>query len=135
MNHLQKAQEILNQLNGKIIHVMGNHDYRGFWEALQAMNPDKIIGFYDNYETKINRTKIVINHYPHYTFNCSHHGSILLHGHEHGELEAPGRQLDIGFDGSQNKRPNRKYGFWTEDEIMEYMKDVEIFNPRNRKPR
>lgn len=135
VNDLSIASEFLNKVNGNIIHVMGNHDYRAFWKVLAPMFPNKIIGFYDRYEMRIQKQKVVIDHYPGYTWNNSHNGSILLHGHEHGELQGPGRQLDVGIDESHTKRPRGLYGFWTEDEIIKYLANKPIFNPRKREPR
>lgn len=37
-------------------------------------------------------------HYGLRVWNCSHHGSVHLYGHSHGNLPPEGRSLDVGWD-------------------------------------
>ena len=95
----QKSLSILKQLNGKKILVYGNHD-----KAIRRSKVlrdefvecrDKIDGIY------IQEQFIVLDHYAHLTWNKSHRGAWMLHGHSHGGLTYPieGKILDVGVDG------------------------------------
>lgn len=82
------AKAIVDQLNGKIHFVLGNHDNEkdirklGRFETvsdyinlsvLDTDNPRKYQG-------------IMIMHYPILSWDKAHHGEYMLHGHCHGSL-------------------------------------------------
>lgn len=91
------AIEILSKLNGNIVLILGNHD--------KAIRRDKnfIELFHDvkDYlELNINKHKIVLSHYPMLSWNNSHRGSWMLHGHCHGKMTYPHQMNihDVGVD-------------------------------------
>ena len=114
-----RIKEILNRLNGKYIFLPGNHDNQ-FWKdrslldrfenAAQLREITKRIDgakFNMSMEVKYgDRGLIVLQHYSMLTWNKSHHGSLMLHGHSHGLLRYPKpmRMMDVGVD-PQNYYP------------------------------
>ena len=70
------ATYYLDQLNGKKIFIIGNHD-------------------------KVRREDnkwAVMSHYPMAEWNGAYHGSVMLHGHCHGTKQFPGKIIDVGYD-------------------------------------
>lgn len=93
-----KTREIIEQLNGNIHLIIGNHDN---WKVLKKTK-DLYIDI-DNYkEIKYQYNKeiyhICMMHYPLAVWNRSHYGSIMLHGHSHGGYQSNGKIIDIGVD-------------------------------------
>jgi len=98
----ERTLEVANQLNGTIRFIRGNHD-RGIkgpitrrfeWikDLAEVRSPDG--------------RKLVLCHYPLTTWNQSHRGSWMLHGHCHGNLRAPAStRLDVGVDTHGNYEP------------------------------
>jgi calcineurin-like phosphoesterase family protein len=82
----EDTSTIIKQLNGNHIFLMGCHDY---W--LRESTPH-IKQF------KINKTKIIVCHYPMSSWLASFHGSISLHGHSHGKMPPIQNRLEIGVD-------------------------------------
>lgn len=80
---------ILSRLNGTIHFVMGNHDK---FDEIKKMSRFQSVQDYlevrikhiDNNNTV--ETMFCCMHYPIYSWNKSHHGSIMAHGHSHGNL-------------------------------------------------
>jgi calcineurin-like phosphoesterase family protein len=127
----QKVDAILEQLNGHIVFIQGNHD-----KWLSRLNrlayKHKILDVYPLLERTItynkDAIKIVMCHYPMFTWNKSHFGSIQLHGHCHGSIDQINddiRRLDVGVDAKYSNytpipeyeiiqlltQPHRKYAF------------------------
>lgn len=96
---------ILGRLNGKIILIRGNHD-RWLDRIDRVKHNNKFIKIEDYYETNIQHPdgthiKASLMHYPMHTWNRSHYGSVQLHGHCHGAIDAQNRKLrrmDVGVD-------------------------------------
>lgn len=98
------SQDILSRLNGRKHWVFGNHD-----KALRK-NPailSEFVSAQDLKEIKVNdeeaqggAQRIVLCHFPMLTWNRSHFGSWMLHGHSHGTLNYPHpmRIMDVGVD-------------------------------------
>lgn len=86
----EKTQEIISKLNGNIIWIAGNHDYRVFGQ----------LGFeYHNYlEINFDGKKICMSHYPITAWNQQGRGSLHAHGHVHGSYEGQGKCHDVGWD-------------------------------------
>jgi calcineurin-like phosphoesterase family protein len=82
-----RAQNYVDQLNGKHIFISGSHDY---W--LGKNHPIQIL------ERSFNRQHIVICHYCMRTWARSHYNSWHLYGHSHGRLPPIGKSWDIGVD-------------------------------------
>lgn len=84
----------LSNLNGHKRLILGNHDkpkYLRFaehlWEAVNYMETINVDG-----------TSIVLCHYSMRVWNKSHHGSLHLYGHSHGNLPGDAQSLDAGVD-------------------------------------
>lgn len=83
------VEEILNHLNGEIHFVLGNHDK---YDDIKKMTRFKSVS--DYLEVRIGHmedykkveTLFCCMHYPIYSWNKSHHGSYMVHGHCHGNL-------------------------------------------------
>jgi calcineurin-like phosphoesterase family protein len=84
----------LSALNCENIYIsFGNHDK-------QIVHPKaKYVG--DYIELRMNDNSLVcMFHYPIYSWNEQHHGSIHLYSHVHGKLRGKeiGRSMDVGMD-------------------------------------
>ena len=95
---------IIDQLQGHIHLIRGNHDYKNIRKKLEvkfetAKDLDYIKGDGDD-----KKYRIMICHYPMRTWRASVHGSWHLHGHSHGKLEPVGKMLDVGVD-AHNFKP------------------------------
>ncbi len=87
-------RELIQQLNGKITLVLGNHDnYK-----MVMRNKDLFHEVVPVKEIKYQKQTIVLNHYAQRTWNKSHYGSIHLYGHTHGTLDPWGWSFDVGVD-------------------------------------
>lgn len=86
-----------NEIKCKNIHlILGNHD------KLIRNNKDNIQSIFtsvENYkEIKVENQRIILFHYPIYSWNGKSHHSWHLYGHVHGKYKNPGLSLDIGVD-------------------------------------
>ncbi len=82
----------INRLNGKIHFLKGNHDDKGAWrhpELFESMQEAKYL--------KWNGTRMYLHHYACEVWRSSHHGTLHLHGHSHGDLPARGKRMDVGI--------------------------------------
>lgn len=88
---------MLNKLNGKLVLIAGNHDTRNL----------KVSGFRDCFsdiysllDIKIDTYSITLCHYAMVTWNKSHRGALMLHGHSHGMLKDDPNvlRIDVGVD-------------------------------------
>lgn len=77
----EKTNDILRQLNGNKILIKGNHD-KNFLDD-KKFNKTLFEEICDYKEIKINKTKIVMFHYPIIDWNAKNNGSIHLYGHVH----------------------------------------------------
>ena len=87
----EATQGILDQLNGNIVFVLGNHD-----KVLRSSIKHKPT--YDYLELRINGVKVIMSHYPMSSWNQQGGGSVMLHGHCHGSFVGGGRIADVGYD-------------------------------------
>lgn len=69
------AEHYLNQLNGSIILIKGNHD--------KYIKHEKILKIKDYYELNYNGEKYVMSHYPIISWNGMYRDSVLFYGHIH----------------------------------------------------
>lgn len=98
----EKTLEIFHRLNGHEIHLIaGNHDKRikqakAAFTSCENLKEIKLMDR-DAYGEK---QHIVLCHYPMITWNKSHYGSWMLHGHCHGSLkdDRTSLRLDVGVD-------------------------------------
>lgn len=92
----QKAAELLQQMNGRKILLVGNHDklIPSFVSCFESVH--------DYLEVKYNGHKLVLMHYPLVDWNGMHHGSMHIHGHVHnGYNGLPGRIHDAAIGGNE----------------------------------
>src|SRR5690606_20497726 len=76
-----QSKEILNNLNGKKHLILGNHDIqKKYWR-----DENLFVSVEKYKEIKIKNNNYVLFHYPIYSWNKMHHGSIHLHGHTHSD--------------------------------------------------
>ncbi len=88
---------MLNQLNGKLVLISGNHDRRnlkieGFRKCFSSIH--------ELIDIKIDTYDITLCHYALLTWNKSHRGALMLHGHSHGSLkdDPNALRIDVGVD-------------------------------------
>ncbi len=122
----ENIKKYRSKINCKNIHlILGNHDqhiepkdspYRGCFSSIKHVN-----SFSLRLEGNFTKTKFFMSHYSHQVWPNSHHGSIHLFGHSHGTLLGIGKSMDVGVD------TNNFYPYHL-DEIMFYMKDIDIAN-------
>lgn len=123
-----QAVEVLNQLNGEIRCIQGNHDNPKLWKKIfERLPEDTNITLDKMKEIKLNKTKVVLCHYPMVVFNQSHRGSIQLHGHCHGSLHNFGKSIDVGLDGANERLGG--WRFWTEQDVLDYAEKLTIHTP------
>lgn len=98
-----KLRDILNQLNGKIYLVKGNHDRT----AVKSPCKERFEWIKDYYELMVKEPDtnekhlLCMIHYPMACWNQSHYGlSWNLHGHSHGRFPSKGKQFDVGVNGN-----------------------------------
>lgn len=97
----------VHQLKGDIRVILGNHDRMKDLLKLDRFSDiqtaKKVVIIDDDGE----RVHIELSHYPHLTWDRSHHGSIHLHGHchqnlttsEYGEVYYKRKVIDVGCMG------------------------------------
>ena len=115
---VDRTKEILSQLNGHKNLILGNHDHQISQEGFS-----KIFEHISHYrEVKIDKTDVIMCHYPMVEWNKGHHGSVMLHGHCHGSYVGAGKIVDVGVDGILTK--NMEPVHW--ETIAEYVKNREV---------
>jgi len=114
---IDKVWEFRKQINCKNIHlILGNHDHhiennqvlpnifdkihyedRFYHTYLSMKDLFKSVSHYQ--EINIDGVKFVLMHYAMRVWNKSHHGSIHLYGHSHGNIDNNyGLSMDVGVD-------------------------------------
>jgi calcineurin-like phosphoesterase family protein len=97
--------EILEQLNGIIHLIRGNHDRK-----IKGHLETKFVSIKNYCEISIedeemdHKQMIVMSHYPFESWNKKHWRSFCLHGHTHGTSPSMLSRLDVGVD-SHNYYP------------------------------
>jgi calcineurin-like phosphoesterase family protein len=92
----QKAYDYVSRCNGNKILITGNHDVKilrdvKFRSCFQSIH--------SYLEITYKHTKICMFHYPIFDHNGKNRGSIMLHGHRHGNPHPiSGRIMDVGMD-------------------------------------
>lgn len=95
--HAARAHEILDQLNGKLVLLLGNHDEvianHGHLKRRFRILPEL---HFERYGDR----HIQMCHYPMLSWNMSFHGSFMLHGHVHSNTptDSENRRYDVGVD-------------------------------------
>lgn len=113
----EQADEIASRLKGDITFISGNHCFSATKKRLAKYG--KVL---DYAEIKYNKKLFTLCHYPFLDWRNKAHGSIMLHGHEHGALKdtevSRGKTMDVGWDAVGK--------FLHFDEILEIMSHREI---------
>ena len=103
----QKANEILERLNGKKYLILGNHDYKihkqiahhFLWVRDYTRKSFDIEYQDDEGETQKYRQSIAMCHFPIASWDQMSHGGWHIHGHCHGSMEDIGVcRIDVGVD-------------------------------------
>ena len=89
----EKTNEILEQLNGKKILIIGNHDERFLKDKKFNKDLFEEICYYKQF--KHNKKVYVLFHYPIAEHNGKMHGYIHLYGHIHST--DPELEKELGF--------------------------------------
>jgi len=80
------AEDIIRQLNGQKIFLVGSHDY---WMTTKVKHV---------WEKQIENEHLFASHYPHHSWPRSHYNSWHIFGHHHGSLKLDGKRYDVGVD-------------------------------------
>lgn len=96
-----KAAAYMQRLNGRKILIEGNHDNKLVENAEFRNCFEQIHGYL---EINHNGHKVCMMHFPILEWNQCHRGSIMLHGHLHGNVSGLEhcRVRDVGFDATGN---------------------------------
>lgn len=97
--------DILARLKGSIYLILGNHDYA----QLEPSIKQKFKGVYNQVTLRIDKTEILLNHYPFLCYAGSNRGTWQLFGHVHSGGSTEGfdiprlqylnkYQYDVGVD-------------------------------------
>ena len=94
---INKMLRYYRQLNGIIVLMQGNHDWRWMGEYRQWKHG--VIDMMPPLHTiEIDGNLVVMCHYAMRVWDRAHHGSFHIYGHSHGELPGVGRSMDVGVD-------------------------------------
>lgn len=121
------AETYLNNLNGNIWFVLGNHD-----KDLRKFFGDAIVKQFNGKTYRIlpaesmitiDNVSIILSHYAMRVWNGSHRGNWMLYGHSHGSLpdDPNSLSIDVGVDSND-------YFPFTFDQIKTKM-DKKSFKP------
>ena len=122
---IEFTMDILRQLNGNIHMILGNHDKEIKKNRKLLIDGDLVKSIKDYDEIYVGNVFICLFHYPMQQFNKAHHGAWALHGHCHGTVIAPGKQVDVGVDSPfiTGKPEYRPFSF---NEIKAFMESRDI---------
>ena len=89
---------IRHSLNGRIVLVLGNHDLKN-----RIHNKPLWTCVYELKTISVDKTPVVLCHYPIRSWDRSHYNSFHLYGHMHNGLNSRdypvyGKSFDIGWD-------------------------------------
>ena len=114
---LKVWQSAVSKLNGRIIHIKGNHDSS---DVLKKSGHE----WYDLKRVKIGKQHIVMCHFALRVWDMYHHGAWQIYGHSHGSLDGIGKQVDVGLDSAYNILGEHR--FFTMDDLRQIMSEREI---------
>lgn len=86
------AQKHLATLNGEIVLLRGNHD------TDNTIRLDRWASVHDLLEVVVEKTKLVLCHYPMLEWPGAFRGAVHLHGHTHGRVPPNRQRCDMGVD-------------------------------------
>lgn len=95
-----KAIAIARSLNGRKILVEGNHDHKLLNDPAFRACFEEVHKYH---EITVLNTKVCLFHYQIAEWNQCHRGSVMLHGHSHGNApRLTTRVTDVGMDATGN---------------------------------
>jgi calcineurin-like phosphoesterase family protein len=123
-----RVKQFRDQINCKnIVLIYGNHDHH--IQRDKANGPlKKLFAHTTGYDelritnSQDEKNTLILCHYPIISWNGMHHGSYMLHGHQHlkgDRIFGNGRRMDVGLCGTE-QNGFRPYHI---DEIMTLLKD------------
>ncbi len=122
MGRKERLYDLLPKLTGRIHLILGNHDYRikkekNLHEYFVCVEKVKSIS--------INKQKIVMMHYPIAFWEDMGHGSIMAHGHCHGDPTGlSGRIKDVGVD-------TNNFKFYNMEDLIVEMQKIPVTRDRH----
>lgn len=87
---IRKPEPYLEQLNGQIHLIRGNHDPK--------RAPEGVVWFGDVRYLRHQGYRFFLSHYAHRVWPNSHQGTFHLFGHSHGQIPDYHRSMDVGVD-------------------------------------
>jgi calcineurin-like phosphoesterase family protein len=123
--------EFRKQIKCKNIHfIFGNHDHHQENNKILFNHPEHFTAqqiflstqYYK--EITLKGQKVIMSHFPFLSWNHSSKGSIMLHGHEHSEinhLNTKIKRLDVGLDSAY--KILGEYRPFSEEEILDLMQN------------
>ena len=116
---INKMLRYYQQLNGTIVIMQGNHDWRWIGEYREWEHG--VIDMAPPLHTiEIDGHLVVMCHYAMRVWDRAHHGSFHIYGHSHGELPGVGRSMDIGVDTHPNYAP------YTVGEVLDKLRPMQF---------
>ena len=89
------AALLVARLAGQKFLIRGNHDSRSTLKRIAS----HFVKVCDYEEIQHKSRKVCLMHYPILSWRAMHHGSVMLHGHCHGNLRYnSARRVDVGVD-------------------------------------
>lgn len=101
LGSMTKGLKLLEQLNGFIIHLKGNHVSEKEWEYYDVNLPKQKFVDSSYFCTTLNGQKIAMCHFPILSWDDMHKDSWHLFGHCHGSNameQHMGKAMDVGVD-------------------------------------
>ncbi|AUR87511.1 calcineurin-like phosphoesterase [Vibrio phage 1.101.O._10N.261.45.C6] len=92
----EATEEILSQLNGQKVMIMGNH-CKVFRNSIKNRTFG-IVDIVDYLELRINGVKVCMSHFPMTSWNQQGRESVMFYGHCHGSFQGKGKTVDVGYD-------------------------------------
>lgn len=120
--HEDRAESILNRLNGSIVLIKGNHDKRILKsERFRA----RFLDIKDYLEIRLrsskDQVKAVLFHYPIESWNGAYHGNYHFYGHQHTAWNSgkkpQKRKMDVGVDSNPDLAP------WLEQNLLNFLEN------------
>lgn len=96
----EEAKTIIDQLNGKIISLKGNHFNNEFPRLFPKITYHDLLDIQViDPEVSDGKQRITLCHYPFAMWNHQHKGSWMIHGHSHATIYPEAKnQLHVGVD-------------------------------------
>jgi calcineurin-like phosphoesterase family protein len=121
----ERIKEFRDQINCQnIVLILGNHDHHIERDKGPLRKMFSHVAHYE--ELRVSRKdtekeKFVLCHYPIISWNGMHHGTYMLHGHQHLkglDRFGNGRRMDVGLCGTEGEFGFRPYHM---DEILFFL--------------